>query len=197
MVDHVAEPRVGADRLRDDEGEPGDAEALAQPDQCLGECAGDHHVPDPLRPAQAHRVRGLAGLAVDAPDPREGVQVEGERDAHGDQGQLRRLPDAHPDDEERDQAEVRQRAQHLHGRVERVLADPAEAGDDGQDQAERGADREADPDPLDRDEGGGAEGPVPDEVGRRGGDLLGGGDGPFIDRAGAAERLPERDEDDR
>ena len=149
------------------------------------------------RPGQVQRLGGLEELAVDAADAGEGVQVERERHAQRDQRDLRRLADAHPDDEQRDQPEVRQRAQHLHRRVDGVLADPAEAGDHGEHQADEAPISEAERRPA---------GPRPGwrtpSVPSRTSSTAAAADlrgarrsSARRDHAGAAEQLPERDQD--
>jgi hypothetical protein len=144
----VAEPRVGVDLLGDDEREPGDAEALPEPDQRLGERAGQDHVPDERDPAEPQRPARLDEPAVHATDAGERVEVERERDPEGDQGHLGRLADPEPEDEQRDQPVERERPQHLHGRVDGVLAEPAEPGGEREHDRRDGADREAAGDAL-------------------------------------------------
>lgn len=151
----------------------------------------EDHVPQPLRPGEVHRPGGLDGLAVDTADPGQGVEVEREAHAHRDQGQLGGLVDAHPDDEERDQPEVGQRAQHLHRRVDGVLTDPAEAGGHRERQTEGRTDGEPQGHASYGDQGGRAERAVLHEVdrllehGRRGGE--GGG----VQDPHAAGELPQ------
>ena len=67
---------------------------------------------------------GFEELRVDLADRREGVEVQREAHPERDQQHLGQLADAEPEDEQRDQAEVRQRAHHLHGRVDRGLEPP-------------------------------------------------------------------------
>ena len=84
-------------------------------------------------PAQVHRPRGLEGLAVDAADPGEGVEVEREQRRPW---RSARSWAVSPMPIQMMKSEIRpkcgQRAQHLHRRVDGVLADPAETGDHGQ-----------------------------------------------------------------
>jgi hypothetical protein len=46
-----------------------------------------------------------------------------------DQGDLQLLADAHPDDQQRHEREVRQHARHLYRRVDQVVAEPQQAGE--------------------------------------------------------------------
>ena len=154
-------------------------------------------MPDPLGPGQVHGPRRLGGLAVDPADAGQRVEVEREGHAQGDQGDLGGLPDAHPDDEERDQAEERQRAQHLHRRVDGVVADPAEAGDEGEHEPDGGADREAEADPLERHQDGRPEGAVLDQLDGPAEDLGGGGHRALVEDPGHAEQLPDDQDQQR
>ncbi len=73
----------------------------------------------------------------------ERVDVNGERHAERDQGDLRLLADAEPHDRERQQGEHRQRAEDLHRPVDEVLAEAEQPGDDGEQDARGDTDRRA------------------------------------------------------
>ena len=79
------------------------------------------------RAGQAQGRRGLAQVGVDAAQRGDEVQVERDDDAERDERDLRRLADPEPEDEERHEAEQRQRAEHLHRRVDDRVAGAAEA----------------------------------------------------------------------
>jgi len=99
-------------------------------------------VPEPFRAAESEGPRGLDEVRVRAADSRVDVQVEREGHAERDQHDLGFLADAEPQDEQRDQAEERQGAQHLHGRVDQRFAPAGKPGDDAQQHTDDGADRE-------------------------------------------------------
>jgi hypothetical protein len=90
----------------------------------------------------------LAELGVHPADARERVDVHGEQRPEGDDDDLGHGPDAEPDDEQRQQAEKRDRPGQVEQRVEGVLADPAETAPDGEHDRDRDADEEANAPPL-------------------------------------------------
>ena len=78
VVDHVAEAGAGADGLRDDQGQPGDAEALAQPGEGLRQRAGETTWRIRWRQVRCIDLAASIDLPVDAADAGEGVEVERE-----------------------------------------------------------------------------------------------------------------------
>ena len=90
-----------------------------------------------------------------------------------------------------------ERAQHLQRRVDRVLSEPAEAGQERVADADHGADHEPQQHPLDRHQGRRAERALADEVGRGGRDLRGRGELALGDDAGEAEEPPGPDDQER
>lgn len=74
---------------------------------------------NPLRERKAQHLSGFYHFGIDLADRREGVQVEREDHPQRHQQDLGQLADPEPQDEQGDQAQVRQRADHLHGRVHR------------------------------------------------------------------------------
>jgi hypothetical protein len=153
---------------------------LPQPGQRLRQRAGQHDVPDRLGPGQPLHAADLGELGVDAADAGERVQVERDGGAQRDQDDLRQLADPEPHDEHRDQSEQGQHPDDLQQRVDGVLAEPAQPGDQGKQDGDAAADGETDRHPLQRDQhrvlqravGGGvardqADGGVPDSGRRR------------------------------
>ena len=107
--DHEAEPGVGVDLLAHDQREQRADHAQPEPGQRRGERAGQHDVPHQLPAGQPEHLAELAELGVDAADAREGVDVHREQRAEQDDEDLGQLADAEPDDEQRQQAEQRDR----------------------------------------------------------------------------------------
>ena len=90
---------------------------------------------EPLPEREAKHLSGFEEFRVDLADRREGVEVQREADAERHQQHLGQFADTEPQDEQRDQAEVRQRPEHLHRRVDGRLEPPR--------QTDRGAQRDA------------------------------------------------------
>jgi hypothetical protein len=74
-------------------------------------------------------------------------QVQRETQAERDQQHLGQLADAEPQDEQRDQAKVRQRADHLHGWINGCLEPPRQADGGSQCDSEESAEKQALDDP--------------------------------------------------
>lgn len=107
---------------------------------------------DPFDPAVAQDFRGLDEARIGLPDA--GVQVEGERERHPgrDQRELGFLADAEPQDEQRDQAEVRERPQHLDRWIQQCLAPPGKTGNQPECNTDRAADEKSEENAAQRNE---------------------------------------------
>ena len=144
LHDQVADALVGVDGLADHQRQPGDAEAEAQADEEGGQRARQDHLADHAPAADAAGARQLREARVDAADPLVEVQVDGEDHADHDEADLHALADAEPHDQQRHQAQERQGPEHLHRRVDELLADAREARDEAEDGADDDADGEPD-----------------------------------------------------
>ncbi len=74
-----------------------------------------------------------------------GVQVNREQGAQRNEEYLGGLVDAEPQDDQRDQRQVRHVADHLHRAVQQTLPPFAQAGNEAQRQTDAAADGETDP----------------------------------------------------
>src|SRR4051794_27789161 len=152
LVDQVAESTLGVDLLGHDDDQPAPDDREPQSDEEAGQRAGDDHTPDEPGATQAERLAGLHEARVHGTDRAVGVDVHGERDAERDEEDLRRLTDPEPDDDERDEPEDRDRAEHLHRRVEKIIASSGQAREHREREARGHADDQPDRDTLERDE---------------------------------------------
>ena len=141
---HVADAGRGRDRLGDDQGQPHDAQRVAQADQDRGQGARQDHPAEQRPRAQAVGARHLDQRPVDMADAVEGVEVDREQDAGGDQEQLGLLVDAEPEDDQRDRGQMRDVAQHLQRGIEQPLGDREHAVEQAQREAQAAADGEPD-----------------------------------------------------
>ena len=121
------------------------AAASRKPTRKPGSAPGQHDAADRGEAAEPDRVRELEVPGIDRADRGERVDVHGEHHAEHDQRDLGAVPDPEPQHDQRLEPDDRQEPQHLHRRVDDVLAEPREAGD----QRERGRERHADREPLD------------------------------------------------
>ena len=93
---------------------------------------------------------GLDQAGIGLPDARVQVEVERERHTGRDQRELGLLADAEPQDEQRDQAEMWKRPQHLDGRIQQRLAPPGKAGRQPQSDTDRPTDKKSEENAAER-----------------------------------------------
>ena len=120
---------------------------LPHADEHLRCGAGHDDGAEPLPEREAQHLRGFEELRIDLADGREGIQVQRKAHAERDQQHLGQLADAEPQDEQRDQAEVRQCANHLHRRVDGRLDPPRQPDSGSQCHTEESAEQQALDDP--------------------------------------------------
>jgi hypothetical protein len=90
----------------------------------------------------ALHARHFQQARIDAANAVIGIVVDGKKHAAGDEEHFCALADAEPDDDERDEGEVRHHAEHLQRAVEHVFGEFADAGGKAEGEAECSADRE-------------------------------------------------------
>ncbi len=172
---------VGVDLLGEDEREPRDGEGVSDADEHVRQRARQDDVPDQAQPAQSDRARGFDQVGVDVADTGVGVEVEREGDAEGDQRDLRRLTDAEPDDEQRDEADERYCPDHLDRGVDEILTEPEQPGEQRQGDPDGSPEQHAGTDPPQRDPDRPWKITIADEIAERGdhrprgGEQFGGG----------------------
>jgi len=71
------------------------------------------------------------------------VEVHGEQRGEGDEEHVGRLADPEPHNEQEDQRRIGHRPEHLHRRVQELLAQTGQPHDDAQDQSDAGTEGEA------------------------------------------------------
>ena len=114
-----------------------------RPMRRCGRRPGQDHPADQAEAGHATRPGRLDEALVHAPDPVQEVEVQREDRPDRDQGDLRGLADAEPDDEDRHEGQVREHAQRLHRRVDHLLHDLQEPGGQAEQEAGGDADGEA------------------------------------------------------
>ena len=137
-------PDDGGDRLGHDQRQPHDAERVAQADEDRRQRAGQDDPPEQRAAAKPVDPRHLDQAAVDGADAVEGVEVDREQHADRDQEDLGLLADPEPQDDQRDDREMRHVAQHLQRGVEQPLGRPRQMPlSSAEDEADAAADDEA------------------------------------------------------
>lgn len=121
-------PAVGVDLLGEDERQPRDTERVPQPGHGPRQRARQHDMTHEPPPAEPQRLPGFDEVGVDTTNPGVHIQVQRKGHTKGDDGDLRRLTDPEPDDEQRNQPDERHGPQHLHARVDEILANPEKTG---------------------------------------------------------------------
>jgi hypothetical protein len=136
LAHQVADALAGTDALGEHERDDRDAGREAQPrhDGRHGERHDD--APDQLPPLHTETAGGLDHPAVHVAHAVERVEVHGEQRGQPDEQHVGGLADPEPNDEEEDQRGVGNRPEHLHRRVEKLLAEAVQAHDDAEDETD-------------------------------------------------------------
>ena len=143
LGDEVADALARRDGLGEDQGDDGDAGGKTEAIEDRRQGEREDHLADQSPAAEPEGPGGLDDPAVDVADPVGGVQVHRGEAGQGDQQHLGCLADPEPDDEEEDQGGEGQSPEHLEGGVEDLLAQPEQAHDDPEDQAQPSSDEKA------------------------------------------------------
>src|SRR3954470_16898116 len=171
--DLVAEPLVAAEVLTDDGADDREDDRDLHPRQDVGQGARVLEPAERLPPARIEALHHVLLPLVHGADAEDRVQQHGEERDHRDDDDLGRDPEAEPDDEQRDQRDLRH---HLRGdddRSHRLLEplDPAEQRAEAD--AEHDRDREAHERLVERHPHVGPEAVLLDEIPHAAHDLLG------------------------
>jgi hypothetical protein len=136
-------PRSATNLLGGDEADDADREADTQRHEQVGQRPRqDDRDQEPPAP-EAEAARGLDQLTIDALHAEIGVRVHREGRGSGDEDDLEGLVDAEPRDDERNQGQERDGAQHLHRRIDQLLAQGRDARADPEDEPRPHAERDA------------------------------------------------------
>ena len=169
---------------------------IAQADQDRGQRPGQDDPPEQREAAEPVDPRHLDQAAVDRADAVEGVEVDREGAADRHEEDLRPLVDAEPQDDERDDRQVRHVAQHLHRGVEDGLRRPRDAAEDAEHEADAAADEEALERAFGRDRRVGQQRAVREALPERGEDGARRGQQPARDQPALRRDLPREEEDE-
>src|SRR5947208_3017823 len=150
VVDEVAEPLFGADELGDDDDEERERHAETDPGQDLRQRRRQHDAEEERRAPGAQAGGGAEQQRVHLPDRVDRREEHRKERRVGDERDLRRLADPHPDDEERQHRQRRDRPQDLDDRLEQVADHGEVPSRQPEGERQEGARREADDDALDR-----------------------------------------------
>src|SRR5437870_2604572 len=150
VVDEVAEPLFGADELGDDDDEERERHAETDPGQDLRQRRRQHDAEKERRAPGAQAGGGAEQQRVHPPDRVDRREEHRKERRVGDERDLRRLADPHPDDEERQHRQRRDRPQDLDDRLEQVADHGEVPSRQPEGERQEGARREADDDALDR-----------------------------------------------
>src|SRR2546426_33282 len=191
VVDEVPEPLFGADELGDDDDEERERHAETDPGQELRQRRRQHDAEKERRAPGAQAGGGAEQQRVHPPDRVDRREEHRKERRVGDERDLRRLADPHPDDEERQHRQRRGRPPDLDDRLPpgagpRGVAPPPPPGE-----GPEGAPREADDDALERG------GDVAPELAGRGELRHLPQDAPRAGEEDRIEEVPEHDESRR
>src|SRR5215470_12195026 len=106
VKDEEADARVGRDHLSGDEEEQSRARAELEPGEDHGQGRGQDDLADDAPPPRPEGDGSAHEERVRLAHSRVGVDGHGEEDAEGDDGDLGRLPEAEPEDEQREEGDL-------------------------------------------------------------------------------------------
>ena len=141
---HVAEARRRRDGLRHDQRQPHDAEREAQADEDRRQRARKDHAAEQFAVAHAVDAAHLDQLRIDGADAVQRVEIDRKEHAERDQKQFGGFVDAEPQDDERNQRQMRNVAHHLQRRVGQFAGELRQAVGKPEGKADAAADDEAD-----------------------------------------------------
>src|SRR5438445_128052 len=150
VVDEVAEPLFGADELGDDDDEERERHAETDPGQDLRQRRRQHDAEEERRAPGAQAGGGAEQQRVHLPDRVDRREEHRKERRVGDERDLRRLADPHPDDEERQHRQRRDRPQDLDARLAQAAGERRVPRRQPEGERQEGARREADDDALER-----------------------------------------------
>src|SRR5256712_8114818 len=150
LEDPVPEAAVDGDHLRHDHHDERHPDADPHPGEDRRHRSGEEHAPEegPRRSAEVLRRAHVDG--VHRAHARDGVHQHREEGAQRDEEEGGRVPQAEPEDGERDEGDGRDRTKQLHDRVEQLVDAVARAHPKAERKREARADGKSDEDPQER-----------------------------------------------
>ena len=139
---HIADAGRCRDGLGDDQGQPHHAEAIAQSDKDGGQGAGKNDAPEQREGAEAIDARHLDQRRVDGAHAMIGVDVDGEENPDRHEEYLRFLADAEPQNDQRNDRQMRDVAQHLQRGIQCDFGWPPQTVGDSEGEADNAADQQ-------------------------------------------------------
>src|SRR5207245_267335 len=150
LQDPVPEAAVDGDHLRDDHHDERHSDADPHPGEDRRHRSGKKHAPEegPCRSAEVLRRADVDG--IHRAHARDGVHQHREEGAQRDEEEGGRVPQAEPEDGERDEGDGWDRTQQLHDGVEQLVDAVARAHPEAERKREAGADGKSDEHPQER-----------------------------------------------